>query len=493
VSRAAYRVADVRAAESALMATLPAGALMQRAAYALARRCADLLTDATGGVYGRRVVALCGPGDNGADAMYAAALLAGRGAQVRIVPVDRDRLHVNALAAARRAGATVVDALPVAIDLVMEGVVGIGGQPPLRDAAATVIAALENRDGAGRPIVVAVDVPAGVDVDTGAVPGLALRADVTVTFGCLKPALAVGPAAPLAGQVDLVDIGLGPWLRVDPAFRVPDLADVAAWFPRPGATSDKYSRGVVGLAVGSTAYPGAAVLSTAGALAGPAGLVRYAGAAGESVHAAYPEVILSAKAGEAGRVQAWVCGSGLGTDDWGQNELKSVLNAPVPACLDADAITMLVDGSMAPLLRTRDAPTVLTPHDREFARLAGSDPGADRVAAALQLAAWVKATVLLKGDRTIVANSAGYAWVNPTGSPALATAGSGDVLAGLIGSLLAAGLGADRAAIMGAYLHGLAGRAAERDGQATASTIAVALRDITGELAEQGTISQRLA
>jgi hydroxyethylthiazole kinase-like uncharacterized protein yjeF len=467
------------------MAALPPGTPMQRAAFALHRRCADLLVDATGGVYGRRVLAVCGPGDNGGDALFAAALLAGRGATVSILAIDPDRLHHSGFTAAKAAGARFTTTVPDDIDLVIEGIIGIGGKPPLREPAAAIVARLNERR-EGRPIVVAVDIPAGVDVDTGAVDGVALRADVTVTFGCLKPALAVGPAAPLAGQVDLVDIGLQPYLRGDPVFRVADLADISDWIPRPDAASDKYTRGVVGLAVGSAAFPGAAVLATAGALAGPAGFVRYAGSAKASVHQAYPEVVLADRAGDAGRVQAWVCGSGLGTDDWGQGELRSVLNAPVAACLDADAITMLVDGSMAPLLRKRDAPIVLTPHDREFARLAGYAPGSDRVASALQLAAWVQATVLLKGDRTIVANPGGQAWVNPTGTAALATAGSGDVLAGLIGSLLAAGLSADHAAVAGAYLHGLAGRAAERDGQPTASTIATALRELMGELFRGG-------
>lgn len=484
MSRAAYRVADVRAAEQALMATLPVGALMQRAAAGLARRCAELLIDARGGVYGRSVAALVGAGNNGGDALYAATRLANRGARVWIVPVTPDRMHAAGLAAARSAGARVVTELPDELDLIIEGIVGIGATPPLRPPAAGWLGAVEDRlDGPDRPVVVAVDVPAGVVVDTGDVRGPAIKADVTVTFGCLKPALVVGPAAPLAGEVDLVDIGLGPWLRAEPAVQVPDHADIAAWWPSPAAASDKYTRGVVGLAVGSAEYPGAAVLSTAGALAGPAGLVRYAGGAAEAVSAAHPEVIVAAKAGDAGRVQAWVCGSGLGTDERAQAELRTVLSAPVPACLDADAITLLVDGSMAADLRNRDAPTVITPHDREFARLAGEAPGADRVAAALKLATWVRATVVLKGDRTIVANPSGYAWVNPTGTPALATAGTGDVLGGLIGSLLAAGLGADRAAITGAYLHGLAGRVAARAGQPTAATIADALRTVAGSVA----------
>jgi hydroxyethylthiazole kinase-like uncharacterized protein yjeF len=189
-------------------------------------------------------------------------------------------------------------------------------------------------------------------------------------------------------------------------------------------------------------------------------------------------VIATERVEEAGRVQAWVCGSGLGTDEAAITELGCVLAAPVPVVLDADALTLLVDGSSADRLRQRDAPIVITPHDREFARLAGEPPGSDRVAAALRLASWMNAVVLLKGDRTVIATPDGRAFVNPTGTPALATGGTGDVLAGLLGSLLAAGLAPERAAVMAAYLHGLAGREAARHGPVTAADVAAALRPV---------------
>ncbi|WP_146765218.1 ADP-dependent NAD(P)H-hydrate dehydratase, partial [Micromonospora saelicesensis] len=163
-------------------------------------------------------------------------------------------------------------------------------------------------------------------------------------------------------------------------------------------------------------------------------------------------------------------------------ELRAVLAAPVPVVLDADALTLLVDGSLADRLRGRDAPIVVTPHDREFTRLCGEEPGADRVGAALRLAAWMNAVVLLKGDRTVIGTPDGRAYVNPTGTPALATGGTGDVLAGLLGSLLAAGVPADRAAASAAYLHGLAGREAARSGPVTAPDVATALRPVLARL-----------
>jgi hydroxyethylthiazole kinase-like uncharacterized protein yjeF len=481
-------VADVRAAEARLMATLPDGTLMQRAAAGLARRVALLLGQRYGGVYGRSVLLLVGAGNNGGDALYAGAILARRGAAVSALPVLGDRLHEEGAAALRAAGGRLVDAVPSTVDLFLDGILGIGGRGGLDERiAGTVRQAVGAPAGdGGTPVVVAVDVPSGIDVDTGALPGEAVGADVTVTFGALKPGLLVGPAAVRAGLVELVDIGLEPWLRGDPAVRVPDLDDIAQWWPTPGAGDDKYTRGVVGVATGSATYPGAAVLSVGGALAGPAGLVRYAGDAAPFVRDHHPTVIATERVADAGRVQAWVCGSGLGTDDRAQAELRTVLAAPVPACIDADALTMLVDGSMAELLRQRTAPTVLTPHDREYARLAGAEPGADRVEAALSLAAKVRATVLLKGDRTVIGTPDGRAFVNPTGSPALATGGTGDVLAGLLGSLLAAGLPAERAALAAAYTHGLAGRHAAEAGPATAADVVPALRPVIATIQSGG-------
>jgi hydroxyethylthiazole kinase-like uncharacterized protein yjeF len=325
-----------------------------------------------------------------------------------------------------------------------------------------------------------------VAVDTGDVPGAAVAADVTVTFGCLKPALVLGPAAALAGVVELVDIGVAAVLRADPAVRVPERADIAGWLPPLTAAAEKYNRGVVGVATGSAEYPGAAVLSVAGALAGPTGMVRYAGGAADHVLRHHPSVIASERVAGSGRVQAWVCGSGLGTGERARTELRAVLATSVPVVLDADAVTLLVDGSFATDLR-RDAPIVITPHDREFARLAGEAPDTDRADAALRLAARLNGVVLLKGDRTIVATPSGAVWANPTGTPALATGGSGDVLAGLLGSLLAAGLAPDRAAVAAAYLHGLAGREAARSGPVTAPDVAAALRPVLAGLLSMGT------
>ncbi len=305
--RSAYRVETVRAAEAALMARLPEGALMQRAAAGLAAACAPLL----GQVYGARVVLLVGSGDNGGDALYAGARLARRGAGVSAVLLGT-RAHEAGLAALLRAGGRVADdpfAVLARADLVLDGITGIGGRGGLRPDAVPVARAARGSDA----VVVAVDLPSGVDADTGTVDGEAVRADATVTFGAYKPGLLVDPAREYAGPLRLVDIGLGPYLPEVPDLEALQHADVARLLPVPGAESDKYRRGVVGVVAGSARYPGAAVLAVTGALRGGAGAVRYVGPAGDAVLARHPETLVHAgPPGKAGRVQAWVIGPGLG-------------------------------------------------------------------------------------------------------------------------------------------------------------------------------------
>ncbi|MFB7170675.1 NAD(P)H-hydrate dehydratase [Streptomyces sp. NPDC056254] len=441
--RTAYSVDTVRAAERELMARLPEGTLMQRAAAGLAAACAGLLARRRGRVYGARVVLLVGPGDNGGDALYAGARLARRGAGVTAVPMDPERMHTGGLAALRAAGGRVEQAVPQRADLVVDGLLGIGGRGGLRPAGA----ALVERIPPGVPVV-AVDLPSGVDADTGEVAGPAVTAEVTVTFGAYKPGLLIDPGASRAGAVHLVDIGLE---LPEPELEALQHADVAELLPQPTASSDKYRRGVVGIVAGSAQYPGAAVLAVAGALRGGAGAVRYVGPAADAVLARYPETLIGP-----GRVQAWVIGPGLGEGRAG--EVADVLAGDAAVLVDADGLR----GLDPQVLRARTAPTLLTPHAGEAAALLGvarEAVEAGRLAAVRRLAERYGATVLLKGSTTLVA-SAGVrpVRVNPTGTPWLATAGSGDVLSGLAGSLLAAGLSAADAGSVAAYLHGLAAR-----------------------------------
>jgi hydroxyethylthiazole kinase-like uncharacterized protein yjeF len=452
---------------------------MQRAAAGLAAACADAL----GRVYGSRVVLLTGSGDNGGDTLYAGARLAKRGAGVTAVLLAPDRTHPDALKALLRAGGTTTTPGAAAdviarADLVLDGIVGIGGKGGLRPDAAHLAELVT----ASRATVVAVDLPSGIEPDTGEIHGTALRADLTVTFGTHKPGLLIDPARAYAGSVRLIDIGLASTLPATPDLESLQHADLAAVLPHPAAESDKYRRGVVGIAAGSARYPGAAVLAVAGALRSGAGAVRYVGPAADAVLARFPETLVSDRGPKrAGRVQAWVTGPGAGDD---AAPVAEALSSDVPVLLDADGLRL----ADVAAVRARTAPTVMTPHAGEAAALLGvarEEVESARLTAVRELARRYDATVLLKGSTTLIAgpDDATPVRVNPTGTPWLATAGSGDVLSGLTGSLLAAGLAPLDAASAAAYLHGLAGRYAANGAPTAAQDVADAIpaawRDIT--------------
>jgi hydroxyethylthiazole kinase-like uncharacterized protein yjeF len=455
--RSAHTVEQVRAAEAALMATLPDGTLMQRAAAGLAAAVIDLL----GGAYGRRVLLLVGPGDNGGDALYAGVRLARRGARVEAVAVA-DSVHESGLAALLAVGGRRVELGQVTTpDVVLDGIVGIGGRPGLREAAAEAVRAV-----AGAPVV-AVDVPSGVEVDTGRIDGEHVRAELTVTFGTHKVCHLVEPAASACGVVQLVDIGLD---LPDAAVTALQQEDVVALLPRPDADAQKYTRGVVGVRAGSERFPGAGVLSTAGAACGLAGMVRYAGGAPDAVLSAHPEVVV----GE-GRVQAWVVGSG--GDQAAADALSAALRDDVPLVIDADALQHLEP----PL----DRPALLTPHAGELAAMLGverAEVEADQLGFARLAASKYAATVLLKGHHTLVAEPDGRVRVTTTGTAWLAVAGAGDVLGGLCGSLLAAGLSPYDAGSVGSWLHGAAATYASRGGPVSAPAVARAIRAVVADL-----------
>jgi hydroxyethylthiazole kinase-like uncharacterized protein yjeF len=450
--RAAHRVEDVRAAERALMDGLPEGTLMQRAAAGLATAVADLL----GQVYGARVLVLAGSGDNGGDALFAGARLARRGARVEAVLLS-GRAHEQGLAELHRQGGRAVTLEGAhEPDVVLDGIVGIGGRAGLRPEAQR---AVERFPAAA---VVAVDVPSGVDVDTGELDGPHVTADVTVTFGTHKPCHLVDPAAHACGTVTLVEIGLD---LPEPSVTALQADDVAALLPVPEPFGHKYTRGVVGVRAGSERYPGAAVLCTSGAASGLCGMVRYAGTAADAVRARHPEVVAGV-----GRVQAWVVGSGGDAD--AERALSEALADGVPVLVDADGLQHF---------RSADVPVVLTPHAGELASMLGverHEVEARQLEHAAQAAAKYDAFVLLKGRHTLVAAPDGRVRANTTGTGWLGVAGSGDVLAGVIGSLLAAGLDPFDAASVGAWLHGAAATYASAGGPIGAPEVARAVPEV---------------
>lgn len=496
---------------------------------------------ARGDVRGTQALLLVGPGNNGGDTLFAGARLARRGMTVTAV-LASTRAHEDGLAAFRVAGGTVLSLADIrvptvvrtalAADVILDGLVGVGARGALRPPAGGLVRTLaEARETAGDqwPYTIAVDIPSGIGVDDGVVLGPVLPADRTVTFGALKPGLILPPAAHLAGEIELVDVGFPAvagdeswsgtvWgvttgrhamTDTDPSsgrVRRLEPADVAALWPVPGPHDHKYTRGVVGVIAGTSTYPGAAVLATSGAvLAGP-GMVRYLGpeAVGTRVLLARPEVVVAG-----GRVQAWVLGPGVpavdpdaGPDGDGQARRifgalaavtgvlsEDVTGGKMPAVIDAGALTMLE--------HRLPAWAVLTPHAGELADLLqGLGHDVDRAAVEAQPLRWVRtahqatgATVLLKGAITVVAGP-GDTYTQADAPAWAATAGTGDVLAGILGTLLA-GRSADvvedetlaaRLAAAAVLVHGRAAARASAGGPVAALEIARAVPAVLAEL-----------
>lgn len=484
----AYRSDDVRAAEEVAMAAArEAGGsgeeLMQRAAAGVATAALGLLPRA----YGSTVLVLAGPGNNGGDALHAAARLARRGVAVRFCATSERGLHGSGEAACRAAGGRPVD-LPGAavllragrVDLVLDGVLGIGG----RGGLPADVAALATLCRQTATPVLAVDVPSGVSADSGTVQE-SFWADLTVTFAARRPAHLSEPAASRCGRVQVVPIGID---LGRPTLVGWESDDLAAALPVPGPLDHKYSRGVVGLDTGSRQYPGAALLGVSGAVGTGVGMVRYLGPAGDVVTTALPNVVTAD-----GRVQALVLGSGWGaSEDAGRRlgeAVSRVAGEGSSLLLDADALTSLGAGR-GPHGLTDLGPgrLLITPHAGELARLldgARAEVEQDPVGAARTAAERLNATVLLKGATQYVVQPGeepvevavpGPAW---TGQ-----AGSGDVLAGVCGALLAAGLPAHRAGAAGASLQAVA--AARRPGPHPPQELARGLPGVVAALVASG-------
>ncbi len=382
--------------------------LLRAAGFAVALEAHDLL----GSLYGRRVALLCGPGLNGRDGRFAAHELIRRGARATVIEVRE--------APPRLTG----------VDLVIDAAFGIGCS---REYLAPAVDAP----------VLAVDLPSGVDADTGELRGQPLHASRTLALGALKWAHVDGPAAPYCGEIRLARLGI----HVPDTHGLLESSDLARVAPR--SPSDHKWRHAVQIVAGSSAMPGAALLACQGALAGGASLVRLTPRTSLEGPVTPAEVIVSTEVDT--RVQSLVVGPGLGPHARGWLETLT-WPADAPVVLDADALRRRT------IEIFRSHPVVLTPHEGEFTRLTKRPLGAQRIPAVQALARELNVVVLLKGPRTIIASPEGHVRVVVDSSPTLATAGSGDTLSGVIGALLAYGHTPFEAASLGAELHGLSGR-----------------------------------
>lgn len=459
----AYTGTQIRAAEAPLLEAGRGPELMNLAAHGLARHTAEMLRRERGRVYGTRVAALVGTGNNGGDALFAMALLAKRGVACTAVLLGKNA-HDAGLAAFRKAGGRVVDGRRTngsgsrgdsrrwraastaldGVDLVIDAVLGTGAK-----------GGVELPEIPGGALVVACDLPSGVDADTGDAPDTTLRADLTVTFGALKTGLTVGKGHLLSGRIEVVDIGLRPHLG-EPDLHVIEPDDAARLRPRPRPGDHKYTRGVLGLVAGSAQYPGAAILSATAAVNTGLGMLRTI--TPESVRPLLAQAVPEAVAAENAdvRVQAWAVGPGIGDDESQIAAAKVAIASGLPCVVDASALDTIKpeDGH---------GNLVLTPHAGELQRLlerAGmrvdrSTIERDPVRWARWAAVGYSSVVLLKGPATVCASPEGHTVVCNSGGPELATAGSGDVLAGVLGAFLCTGNGA-----VGAETLALAGAAA---------------------------------
>jgi ADP-dependent NAD(P)H-hydrate dehydratase / NAD(P)H-hydrate epimerase len=477
VIRRAYRVEAIRRIEERAIAVEGVDALMQRAAAAVAASASSLLLSSSGGRYGRHVMIMVGAGNNGGDALFAGVRLARLG--VRVTAVRCLGIpHSAGLAAFLTAGGRLIDlddlhlTTPMAYDLVIDGILGIGGRPGLPDAVTRFVQAVEAQ---GIPTI-AVDLPSGVAADTGAVGGAAVRATRTVTFGELKPCHLLQPALSRCGAITVVDIGLGTDHDETADLVGLDEDDVARAWPYPTERSDKYARGAVGVDTGSDQYPGAAVMSVYGAVYGGAGYVRYLGAErpAATISAQLPNVVFSP-----GRVQAHLFGSGWGDRPDGAQVLARAAEDGAPAVVDADGLGYLPKPAPASWL--------LTPHAGELARLLEQERGwveEDPVRAVTAGAEQTGATVLLKGATQLVAAPNGGPVLVAVPGPAwTAQAGSGDVLGGVCAALLAAGVDAQRAGQLGASVQALA--AAAHPGVLAPQELARAIGQMLGRLEQR--------
>jgi len=453
-----------------ISAGTPGLVLMKRAAAAVAREAARAIAvrpDRAG-----RVVVLAGPGNNGGDGFEAARLLhAARSASgiETLLLGEPDRLTGDAKATYHRLVQSGLPVRPVAAGsdlealrsatLVVDALFGTGlARPVAEDSLAARAVALAST---GRAFVVAVDVPSGLSGDRDDVPGPAVRADVTVTFGTPKRCHVFPPAAGLCGRIFVADIGLLPPEGEPPAGQPETIvaSDVAPLFPPRVASSHKGSYGHLLVAGGADGFRGAPALAARAAHRSGAGLVTVAApeAVRSAVHVLSPETTTVPPDEDPSPYDALAVGPGLGRSEAAAGLLARLVATPRPAVFDADALNLAGE---ATFFARRSAPTILTPHPGEAGRLLGTDAAAvnaDRVASARRLAERSGAVVVLKGFRTVVADPSGRAALVLAGNPGMASGGTGDVLTGIAGAFLARGLGAWDAAAAAALLHGAAG------------------------------------
>jgi hydroxyethylthiazole kinase-like uncharacterized protein yjeF len=483
-----YTVDGVRALEAAALKRDPRADLMARAGLAAAELALELAGDA-----GRAVLVLAGPGNNGGDAFEVATHLKRGFHRVDVVFAgDAAKLPHDAAAALAKwnaADGRLLKAIPAGAryDLVVDGLFGIGLMRPLAGATAELVAAASALPGPR----LALDIPSGINADTGAVMGAAFRATHTITFIARKPGLFTLDGPDHCGEIRLATLDLDAAALAPQAGHLITGALLAAPLLARPRNFHKGQAGSLGILGGAAGMVGAAILAGRAAIKLGAGKV-FLGLVTERppyVDFAQPELMLRKPAELLADVPltALAAGPGLGTDTAAQRLLAQALRLEVPLVLDADALNLIAAyGVLQSAVQARKAPTLMTPHPAEAARLAGgttADIQGDRIAAAKRLAAKLKSFVALKGNGTVIAAPDGRWWINASGNPGMASAGMGDVLTGIVGALAAQGLPADDALVAGVHLHGAAADALAARGVGPVGLTAGELTDEARRLA----------
>jgi hydroxyethylthiazole kinase-like uncharacterized protein yjeF len=465
-AQAVYTVADIRAIESRHAGAEPP--LMERAGAAAVSQALTLL-----GQSGLPPLIVCGPGNNGGDGFVLARLLRSRGIEpVVVFAGDATRLPADAREALDRfcgeGGSTLPDIPQRAFALAVDALFGIGLQRPIEGAFAGLVGRI---NGLGCPVL-ALDVPSGLCADTGRVLGCAVRADATVTFIALKPGLLTLDGPDHCGAISICDLGIAAETTLPPRGRTVTPALFASHLkPRP-KNSHKGMMGGVGILGGAPGMAGAALLAGRAALKLGAGRV-YVGLLDDralAVDTHQPELMLRRPADivAAGLATVLAAGPGLGQGAEALALLRQAIAAELPLVLDADALNLLAAHPvLADRARKRTAPTLLTPHPLEAARLLGCDAAAvqaNRPHAAIVLAEKLNAMTVLKGCGSVIATPDGRWYINGSGNPGMASAGMGDVLTGIAAALLAQNWAADAALLCAVHLHGVAADRLVQDG-----------------------------
>lgn len=441
------------------------------------------------------ILIMAGPGNNGGDAMVAARHLKAKWHQVIVVlaadPAKLPADAANAYHAWLNDGGSCIDSIPASarFSLVIDGLFGVGLQRPLEDHYAELVHQLNNL---ACPVL-SVDIPSGLDADSGEVHGCAVQADYTLTFLAAKPGLYTLHGPDHAGTIVISDLGINAIEAVAPTGWLLEAHMFSPALPPRRQNSHKGLFGNVAVIGGSEGMTGAAMLAGRAALLGGGGRI-YIGLLSQAaplLDPSQPELMLRHADTLHEKVEAScaVIGPGLGRSPQAIKVLKAWLQQPVSLVLDADALQLIgQDAELKSILRQRNYPSVMTPHPGEAATLAGANSAQiqqDRVGIALKLAAEYNAVILLKGVGTVIAEPEGRWYINTTGNPGLSSAGTGDVLAGMIGAFIAQGVEAAAATRLGAYLHGAAADALVAHGTGpvglTASEIALQVRTLINQ------------